>query len=120
MPKISGNLLAWRESNAQGTLIWLYDLADLGTSTQPKLIFGPQPPVGEMGLGDQYLTWSVNQPNGYDVYAYKPATGQSSSVTQTSGVHDRMPSTSGPSDRLSFERHRLAALSHRRNQQRYQ
>jgi hypothetical protein len=95
MPKISGNNLVWRESNAQGTLIWRYDLSWLGSSTPAQLIYGPQPPVGELAIGDQFAVWSVSQPDGYDIYGYDLASGSTFLVTQTPGVHERLPSSSG-------------------------
>jgi len=96
MPKISGNNLIWRESNAQGTLIWRYDLSWLGSSTPAQLLYGPQPPVGEIAIGDQNVVWSVSQPDGYDIYGYDLASGSTFLVTQTPGVLDRLPSSSGP------------------------
>lgn len=96
MPKIAGNNLVWRESNAQGTLIWRYDLSWLGTATPAQLLYGPQPPVGELGIGGRYVVWSVSQSDGYDVYAYDLVSGHTLAVTQTPGVLERLPSTSGP------------------------
>lgn len=96
MPKVSGEFLAWRESNAQGTLIWLYNLAWLGTPTPAVLVYGPQPPVGELAIGDRFVVWSVSQPDGYDIFAYDLATGSTFVVTQTANVHERLPATSGP------------------------
>lgn len=96
MPKIAGNNVVWRESNAQGTLIWRYDLSWLGTATPAQLLYGPQPPVGELAIGGQYVVWSVSRPDGYDVYAYDLVSGHTLAVTQTPGVHERLPSASGP------------------------
>jgi hypothetical protein len=95
MPKISGNNLVWRESNAQGTLIWRYDLSWLDGSTPAQLLYGPQPPVGELAIGDQNVVWSVSQPDGYDIYGYDLASGSTFLVAQTPGVNERLPSTDG-------------------------
>lgn len=95
LPKIAGNNMIWRESNAQGTLIWRYDLSWLGSSTPAQLIYGPQPPVGEVAIGDEFAVWSVSQPDGYDVYGYDLVSGSTFLVTQTPGVTDRLPSSSG-------------------------
>lgn len=96
MPKIAGNNLVWRESNAQGMSIWRYDLSWLGTSTPAQLLFGPQPPVTEIAIGDQYAVWSVSQPDGFDIFGYDLTSGVTFLVTQTPGVNDRLPSSSGP------------------------
>ena len=95
-PKISGGVIVWREAIVEGILIRLYELAWLGTGAAAQIIHGPQPPAGEIAIGDRLVVWSQSQPDGYDIHAYDLATGESFPVTQTPGVSERMPTTSGP------------------------
>lgn len=96
IPRIHGSTIVWKETTPEGTLVKRYDTSWLGTDAQPQILFGPQPYVSVVDVGDRFVVWSASQPDGYDIYGYDLSSGHTFAVTQTPGVNDRMPSTSGP------------------------
>lgn len=95
-PKIAGNKVVWEAANSLvGMSIQYYDISNPGAGVQTLL--GPE--IGSFdpfGIGDRLVTWSRTTTTGTnDVYAYDFLTGNITNLTQTAGIVERIPSTSG-------------------------
>jgi len=95
-PKIHGSRVVWREGGAFAAMVMYRDLAGGSAATA---IAGPVPPTFDVQIGSHFAVWAELDGGQYDVYAYEFAavtsTYEPEQVTDTSGINEREPATSG-------------------------
>ena len=94
-PRIHGTTVVWREGGAFATMVMRFKLAWIGTGMAADILAGPVPPTFEIQIGARYAVWSEYESGQYDVYAYDLDDEMERRVTNTAGVDERAPATSG-------------------------
>jgi len=94
-PRIHGTTVVWREGGAFATTVKRFKLAWIGTGMEADVLAGPVPPTFEIQIGERYAVWSEYEGGQYDVYAYDLDDEMERRVTNTPGIDERAPATSG-------------------------
>lgn len=94
-PRIHGSRVVWREGRVRESLVMFHDLAWLGTSQDPIILAGPGS-VFSVDIGDGFVVWTEEVAGQFDVVAYDYHNDIEIQVTNTAGVDEQEPSTSGP------------------------
>ena len=93
-PKIHGSRVVWREGGAFSAMVKYYELSWLGTAATPRTLAGPVEPTFDIQIGDRFAVWAELDGN-YDVFAYDFSMMAEIRVTNTTGISERNPGTSG-------------------------
>ena len=93
-PKIHGNRVVWREGGALSAMVKYYELGWLGTAITPRTLAGPVPPTFDIQIGDRFAVWAELDGD-WDIYAYDFSMMAEIRVTDTAGINERNPGTSG-------------------------
>ena len=94
-PRIHGTTVVWREGGSFATMVKRFKLAWIGTGFEADILAGPVPPTFEVEIGSRYVVWSEYEGGQYDVYAYDLDAELERRVTNTPGIDERAPATSG-------------------------
>jgi hypothetical protein len=92
--KIHGDRVVWREGGAFSSTVMYYDLSWIPYGTPPLRLAGPVPPTFDVQIGDRYAVWAELDGD-YDVFAYDFEMDSEIQITDTTGVDERDPATSG-------------------------
>ena len=93
-PKIHGSRVVWREGGTFSAMVKYYELGWLGTAITPRTLAGPVPPTFDIQIGDRFAVWAELDGD-YDIYAYDFSMMAEIPVTDTAGINERNPGTSG-------------------------
>lgn len=93
-PKIHGSRVVWREGGTFSAMVKYYELGWLGTAITPRTLAGPVPPTFDIQIGDRFAVWAELDGD-YDIYAYDFSMMREIPVTDTAGINERNPGTSG-------------------------
>jgi hypothetical protein len=94
-PRIHGNRVVWREGGAFAAMVMYMELQWVPINRVAEIIAGPIPPTFDVQIGSDYAVWAELDGGTYDVYAYDLSTLQEIRVTNTPGINERQPATSG-------------------------
>jgi beta propeller repeat protein len=94
-PRIHGNNVVWVEGPSGATKIMWYQLEWLGTGQQARVVAGPEPTADQVAVGESLIAWTQYNEGQWDIWSFDLVNTVRMRVTNTPGVHESQPATSG-------------------------
>ena len=94
-PRIHGATVVWREGPFFSTVVKRFKLARIGTGLEADVLVGGVGPQFEVQIGGRWVVWSQYESGQYDIYAYDLDDEMGQRVTNTPGIDEPAPATSG-------------------------
>lgn len=100
-PRIHGSSVVWVQGGVGASEVMIYDLAWLGTAQDAQPLTGQVPPTFNVDIGERYVVWVEEDYNPYtgaydlDIGAYDLDNNLRLLLTDTHGIDERHPRTSG-------------------------